>query len=158
MKVLIVYYSWTGNNKKLANEIKTKLKADVEEIIDTAKRQGDWGYFLNGMHTMLKHLTNIEPVKKNPTAYDLVAICTPLWVSSFPPATRTYLLKNKSKFNKVALVSISGRGELNKNVEKQFEEIIGKKAKTFLLLTETEFKSSSYKNKLGVFIKEVLQK
>jgi flavodoxin len=39
MKTLVVYYSYSGINKKLAEKIALNLKADFEEIVDLADRK-----------------------------------------------------------------------------------------------------------------------
>ena len=39
MRALIVFYSRTGNTKKVAKEITNLIKADSEEIFDTKKEK-----------------------------------------------------------------------------------------------------------------------
>ena len=38
-KILVVYYSKTGNTKKIGEELAKKLNADVEEVIDLKNRR-----------------------------------------------------------------------------------------------------------------------
>ena len=43
MKVLILFYSRTGNNRTLANYLADKIEADIEEIIPVRKlKRGDF--------------------------------------------------------------------------------------------------------------------
>lgn len=48
MKALIAYYSRTGNNEKLVNELRAKLECDIEKIVDTVNRKGVWGWIKGG--------------------------------------------------------------------------------------------------------------
>jgi flavodoxin len=155
MKTLIAYFSWTGNNQKLAKILQSKLKADMEKIEETEEHTGKSAYMIHGFRALFKLMTKIKKPTKNPSDYNLTVIVTPFWVSSFPPAIRTYLENHKDKFNSVALVSVSGRGELNKNVDHEFENLIGKKVKADLLITEEEFKEIGFEKKLIDFVKKV---
>ena len=88
MKKLVVYFSQTGNTKKVAGKIAKNLRADLDEIIDRDKR-GEEAMFK-------KELLEIN-FKKNPSKYDLVIIGSPVWAFGVPPATKSYMMKNKFK-------------------------------------------------------------
>jgi len=97
MKTLVVFYSRTGNTKKLAEFIAKELKADVDEICDEKdRRRKIVGWCIAGKDAMKKNLTKIK-YKKNPREYDLVVLGTPIWVGTMTPAIRTYLKENKLK-------------------------------------------------------------
>jgi len=96
MKTLIVFYSKTGNTKKVGIEISKILNADVDEIIDNKKRSGILGFILGGRDALRKKPTTIQN-QKDPSNYDLVVIGTPNWASTMVPAVRTYLTKYKLK-------------------------------------------------------------
>jgi len=117
MKILIVYYSRSGSNKKLARKIKERLDCEIEEIIDTVNRQGFLGFLIGGFHASrkkkTKKKTKIQLVQKNPGNYDLTIIITPIWAGMVPPAIRTYISENKENLKKIAFISISGKGEPN---------------------------------------------
>lgn len=121
-KVLVVYYSRSGTTKMVANEISTALKCDIEEIIDKKKRRGIFALVLAGRDAVFKKTTEIAATKFDPKDYDIVIIGTPTWASSIPPAIRTYVQKNMSKLNNIALFcTFNGSGELG--VEKALKEI-----------------------------------
>lgn len=157
-RILIIYYSRTGKNKKIAQELARKLSCNLEEIIDTAKRDGLWGYFLSGMQATLKMKARIKPVKNDPGKYDTVVIIAPLWISVLPPAVRTYLSENREKIKNAVLVSVCGSGStVNIMAIPDFESLIGKKALASLILSEKEYEGN-YENKLNNFLKEILLK
>lgn len=155
-KILISYYSRTGENEKLAKELANKLICDVEKIIDTANRDGIWGYFLSGMQATLKMKAKIKPVKNDPGKYDTVIIIAPLWISVLPPAVRTYLSENRKKIKNAALISVCGSGStVNIMAIPDFESLIGKKALASLIIKESDFVNGNYKKELEDFIKNL---
>ncbi len=99
MKILVVYYSRTGNTAKIAKEIAGQLKCDIEEVHDTKNRKGILAWFIAGRDGMSKRTTIIEKTKYDPSAYDLVIVGTPIWVNT-TPAIRTYLMQNSNKIKK----------------------------------------------------------
>ena len=70
-KILVAYYSRTGQTRKLALDIAEKLKAEIDEIKDKRKRKGFLGYILAGRDAFRKNLTEIE-YNKNPEDYRLL--------------------------------------------------------------------------------------
>lgn len=48
MKTSVIFYSRTGNTRKIAEELSNSLKCDTEEIVDTQKRSGVFGYIRSG--------------------------------------------------------------------------------------------------------------
>jgi flavodoxin len=157
MKVLTAYYSRTGNNEKLVNELQAKLGCDVEKIIDTVNRKGAWGFLKSGYQAYRKKTSRIEPIKKDPSSYDLVIVACPLWASLMPPPIRTYIFENKNKFNKVALMSVSGGGKGNDKTIPDFETALGKKTSAILLLAQAELKKGNYEEKLQEFSESILK-
>ena len=108
MKILVVYYSRSGNTKKIAEEISNKMKCDIEEIIDNKNRKGIIGWLRSGRDANSKKLTMIKEIRNDPSKYDLVAIGTPIWAGLMAPAVRTYIHENKGKFKNVAFFCTCG--------------------------------------------------
>ena len=83
MKTLVVYYSRSGNTKKIAEEISSKLKCEIEEIVDSKNRKGMLGWIISAIDAHSK-LTTIGEIIKDPTKYDLIVIGTQsgrrLWI------------------------------------------------------------------------------
>lgn len=72
-----------------------------------------------------------------------------------PPPIRTYIFENKSKFNRVALMSVSGSGEGNSKTIPDFETAVGKEASAILMLKEAELKRGGYEKKLQEFSESI---
>jgi flavodoxin len=101
-KVLIIYYSRTGNTRFVAEKIAGKLKADIEEVIDRKNRRGTIGWIRAGMDATRRKETEIEETKHSPLEYDLVVLGSPVWNKKIPPAMRTYINKNDLSKKKIA--------------------------------------------------------
>ena len=96
MKPLIIFYSRTGNTKKVAEEIASLLKADIEEIIPLENYLGIWGYIKACIEAIFKKTPLIKKSGKNLTSYNLIIIGSPLWAGTMASPVRTYLLRNKN--------------------------------------------------------------
>jgi len=103
MKILVIYYTRTGNTKFAAETIAAEIGADIEEVIDLKNRQGRLNYLPAGRDAMQGKETEIALTKRTPTDYDLIVIGQPVWAGSPTPAIRTYLNKNDLSGKKVAL-------------------------------------------------------
>ena len=78
MRILVAYYSRTGNTKFVAEKIAEKLNAAIRE-----------------------KLTEIEQTKTI-DGYDLVIVGSPVWAGKITPASRTFLVKNDLSGKQVA--------------------------------------------------------
>lgn len=155
MKTLVVFYSRTGNNKKIADLIKEKIGGDIEEIIDLKNRKGLIGWIRSGMDASLKRETKIKDIVNDPENYDMIIVGTPVWAGSITPALRTYLNRNKDKIKDYALFSVSGFGEKNRKISDVIKSILKKKPKAVLFISDKELKKKLYSNKLNDFIKNI---
>jgi len=152
--ILVVYYSRTGNTKRVAEDIANLLGADIERIIDKKNRNGFWGFLIAGKDALSKKITQIEKTEKNPANYDIVIIGTPIWAGSITPAVRTYLLQNKNSLKRIAVFTTAFRDGPEKIVN-QIEEIAEKKVINFTGFIEKELKPESkdiYNKKILDFV------
>ena len=151
-KILVVYFSKTGNTERVARDISSSMNADIEKIIDKKERTGCIGWFASGSDGMNEELTDIEPVKKNPRDYDIVIIGSPVWGWNMTPAVRTYVEQNRENFKDVAFFITAG-GTKAEEITPFFEKLSGKKALISLGLIEDELKTPDvYNRKLNEFI------
>jgi flavodoxin len=156
MKILIAYYSRTGNNERIAYELQKKLNCDIEKIVDTVNRKGFLGFLKSGRAARNKEMSKIVPIEKDPSAYDAVIVACPFWAGNIPPPIRTYISENKDKFNRFALVSVCAAGEGNEKAIPDYEAILGKKVMAHLLLKQNELKHGDYEKELQEFSEAVL--
>ncbi len=153
MKTLVVYYSRSGNTKKIAEEISNKVKCDIEEIIDNKNRKGIIGWLISGRDAHSRKLTTISEINKDPSKYDVIAIGTPIWAGLMAPAVRTYINENKGKFKNVAFFCTCGSsGDVKAFGD--MEDYIGITPLSKLVIIAKDFQTS-HEDKLKVFIKGI---
>jgi len=101
MKILVAYFSRTGNTKFVAEKIAEQMKAELSEITDRKKRKGILTYLMGGFASFRKRLTEIE-VTKPIEDYDLIIVGSPVWAGKITPAIRTFLVRNDFSNKQVA--------------------------------------------------------
>ncbi|MBC8495689.1 hypothetical protein H8D36_06050 [archaeon] len=154
MKTLVVYYSRTQNTKKIAEEIASKLKCSIEELIDLKSRKGIFGYIKGGHEALVKGHTELWDLRHDPSKYDLVIIGTPVWGGMVTPAVRTFIRDNKKKLGKVAFFcTMAGKSD-----QKTFAgmEKLSKKPIATLAVRSREVKKDLYEEKLEEYIGKIL--
>ena len=154
MNILVVFYSRTGMTRKVGETIARHLKADKEEIYDTNNRKGFFGYLSAGMDAFLKRETEIFNYSKDPANYDLVIIGTPIWSLGISPAIRTYVMRNKSKFKKVAFFC-SHSGSPGKQAFDDLEHLCGKEPIAVLEIGEHELMTGGSYEAIAEFAEEI---
>lgn len=154
MKKLIVFYSRTGVTRRIAELLTQKLQCDMEEIIDTKDRKGAMGYLMAGRDATLKNLTILQPIKQDPSHYDLVIIGTPIWAWTMVPAIRTYLTEQKGKFRQVAFFCTQGGSGAEKTF-KELEDICGIKPVAVLQLKTKEVLKGNIEKDIEDFIRKI---
>lgn len=157
MKGIVVYYSKTGNNKKLGEIIKEKLNFTSEEIIDKKRREGVFGFIISGYDALFKRLTQIEKLKQDIENFEHIIIGTPIWAGNITPAIRTFLVENKDKIKNYSVYSVSGFGEKNIKILDEFEKIIGFKPKVFMFVKDDDLRNNQFEDKINKFIENVLK-
>jgi len=115
MRTLVVYYSRTGNTRKVA----ATLQADVEELQDGKSRKGPIAFVLAGREAMKRTPVARQPLTHDPAAYDVVVVGSPVWASTVCSPVRTFLAQNRASLKKVAWFCTSG-GEDPAGAEKAF--------------------------------------
>jgi len=154
MKVLVVYYSRSGNTKKVAQAISNAFKCDIEEINDTANRKGIIGWLFAGRDGMKKNLTKIKDVLKDLGSYDTVIIGGPIWSWSLSAPVRTFLMQYKDQLKNVAFFCTEG-GAGAENAFRSMEEITEKRPVAKLVVKELEVKTGRYPAKVSGFVDEI---
>jgi flavodoxin len=152
MKTIVVFYSRTGNTRKVAQALARELAAEVEKISEPGSRQGFLGFLFAGRDAAFKRLTPIEPLAFDPAAYDLVVLGTPIWSWTMASPVRTFLTQNAAKLKAVAFFCTAGNTGGDRAF-RQMEELAGKKPAATLALLEKELKGD-----FGAKVKEFAKK
>ncbi|PAB60554.1 flavodoxin family protein [Anaeromicrobium sediminis] len=125
MKKLVVFYSFEGNTKYIAEGIAKEVGADLLELkpLEEPKKSGFMKYFWGGKQVMTKKIPELESIDKNPNDYDLIYMGTPVWAWSYAPAFRAFLSKVNIKNKNIALFCCHGGGK--GKVFERFKEDLG---------------------------------
>ena len=92
-KVLVAYFSWSGNTKAAADYIAQKLNADQFEIVREADYPTDYDECANEAKAEKDANTHpaIKGEVKNMEQYDVVLVCAPVWWYTAPMPVFTFL-------------------------------------------------------------------
>ena len=93
MKALVVYYSYSGNTKLIAETIASALDADIEPLKpEKPLNASGAGYVMWGLRQLVSQSKPpLLPLEHDPSAYDLIIIGTPVWSYTYAPPVRTFL-------------------------------------------------------------------
>lgn len=96
MNKLIVYFSYTGNTKMIANKIREKLNCDILEIKTVIPYSEDYDTVVNDEQNSeaSNHLPEIQEIGIDLSKYDEIILGTPVWWYRPVPAIRTFLNQN----------------------------------------------------------------
>lgn len=156
MKIVIVYYSRSGQTRKIAELIGSKLNAEIEEIHDHKSRKGIFGFITSGNEAYLRKMPAIDPPKKDPAQYDMVIIGTPIWAGNPSTPVRAFLKENQEKLKQVAFFCTS----MGSNPKPAFEEmrkIIGQEPIEQMNVTTRDFRNQFYPEMVDEFVQRIKQ-
>lgn len=118
-KVLVLYYSQTSNTKVVAQEIASRLNADIEEItlvepyetafqatIDRCKADREKGI-----------TPEIKPLKSNIADYEIIFLGYPIWFGTYAPPIASLLEKVDLSDKQVVPFCTFGSGGLESSVK-----------------------------------------
>jgi len=91
MKTLIVYYSYTGKTALVAQELASKLGADLREIRDKERPSTLAAYFVGSYKALRNIGTEIQPMEVSCAGYDRVFVGSPVWAGRPAPPVNTFL-------------------------------------------------------------------
>ncbi|WP_304507397.1 flavodoxin [Anaerotignum sp.] len=93
MKTLILYYSYTGNTRKIAKMIAEKIDSDLVEIKTVMPYEGSYDDVVNQAQREVNSGFHPEifPLDVNMKDYDTVILGSPVWWYTYAPAVATTL-------------------------------------------------------------------
>ena len=114
-KVLVVYYSQTGNTEKVAQVIAQSLNADVEVILPVVPYDGDFGQTIERGKKELEegNFPEIGPLSLNPQDYDVIFLGYPVWFGTYAPPVGKLLEEYDFAGKKVVPFCTFGSGGLD---------------------------------------------
>lgn len=123
-KVLVLYYSQTSNTKTVAQEIATKLGADIEEIVPVKPYDGDFQATIARCNEEREQgiTPEIKPIAANIADYDTIFIGYPVWFGTFAPPMGAFLSQTDLSGKKIVPFCTFGSGGLDSSVKNLAEK------------------------------------
>lgn len=120
-KSIILFYSFEGSTKKIAEYLSEELKLPCEQVkpINELKSKGFSKYPLGGGQVIMKKKPELEPILADLNEYDTIFIGSPIWAGSFTPAIRTLLETGILKDKNIAFfyTSLGGPGKAESKIK-----------------------------------------
>ena len=117
-KVLVLYYSQTSNTKAVAQEIASRLDADLEEIVPVQLYDGDFQATIERGKKELDEgaYPEIQPLKADVANYDVVFLGYPIWFGTYAPPVFTFLNQVDLSGKKIVPFCTFGSGGLESSI------------------------------------------
>lgn len=112
MNYKVVYFTRTGTNKRIAENISNKLSCDVIQITDNMNWKGVLGFIKGGYYASKNKSVDIK-VNGSLEGADELIVVTPLWAGGVAPAIKTFL--KTTPVEKVHLVVTSNGSNIKKS-------------------------------------------
>lgn len=93
MKAIVIYYSYGGNTRRVAEEIGKTVGADLAEIKTVKPYTGSYDDVVDQGQREVNSgfLPEIKPLDMDLSQYDTVILGTPVWWYTFAPAMGSFL-------------------------------------------------------------------
>jgi len=129
MSQLIIYYSYSGKTRKIAEDLAKKESADIYEIKDI-RPVGKLKAYTAGIFAAAKGKTwQIKPPDIDIASNDKITMLAPVWANNPPPAFYT-MLEYLPSGKPVSIMMISASGK--SNCKARLEAIIESKGSTLV--------------------------
>jgi flavodoxin len=110
MKIAVISYSLTGNNKALANVVAKELFSEHVEILEEKPRKMSD----NILDMILNRTPVVKPLPSELEKYEQILLIAPVWMGKAASPLRSFLKYLKKHPKPYAFASISG-GAMNTN-------------------------------------------
>lgn len=93
MNAIVIYYSYSGNTRRVAEKIGNAIGADLAEIKTVKPYTGNYDEVVDQGRREVNgsFLPEIKPLDIDPSRYDTVILGTPVWWYTFAPAMNSFL-------------------------------------------------------------------
>ncbi len=154
MKTLIVYYTRTGNTNKIVDELQAGLATDVEAITEKESRKGPLGWIRSGRQGASKADVDIQPLKADPSSYELVVLASPVWAGNVSAPMRAFIKRHTGTLPKTA-VFLTHDGPDASQAFEDVEELLGRKPMARGEASRKAIQDGGYQEAVQGFLKEI---
>lgn len=124
MKTTVISYSFTGNNKALADSIALKLSAEHINVTETGTRT----FGRIALDMLFNRTPKVSPTMNSVVENDLILFVSPVWMGHVAAPLRACFKDLKSNLKQYVFISISGGADgPNPNLSGELKKRLGKK-------------------------------
>ena len=118
MKTLILFYSYSGKTRVIAQKLAESESADLAELKDV-KRPGKLKAYIAGIAAAIRGKPwPIQPLDADMSEYDRLILLSPVWADNpAPPMNAALDLLPPGKTIEVKMVSKSGKSDCSARIE-----------------------------------------
>jgi len=118
MKTLILFYSYSGKTKAIAQELIEKKSADMVEIKDVKRPVKLKAYTAGILAAIRGKAWPIQPLDVDWSAYESLVLLAPVWADNPAPPMNTVLeMLPPEKNISIKMVSMSGKSDCRARLE-----------------------------------------
>ena len=121
--ILVVYYSFTGNSKKVAEYVKGKLNAGILELEPKVAFSSDYDEVVREwQNNEIKNDVEIKKIDKDLSKYNKIVLITSVWWYGITPVMKRFL-KDYDLSGKDIIVASSNAGWVGHSL-KDYETLL----------------------------------
>lgn len=122
MSTLIVYFSFLGNNKLMAENMAKNINADLKAITEPKKRTA----FTILLDMIFNRTPKINPLTIDWDFYDHVILMSPIWNMRLAHPMKSFIQKERKHFPNYSFASVCGGREGQENsLCRQLTRLVG---------------------------------
>ena len=121
MKILVAYYSKSGNSRFLAKRFARDLRCEIEEIKPRMNAM-----FFQILFSIFKVGAGIKKLKHDVPSFDQIVLVGPIWMGNFIYPLRRFYGKYDKGIKQVFLVASCGGKDADKDSKFGYESTFGK--------------------------------
>lgn len=151
--VLVAYYSETGHTAAAATRVARMLGGDVERIVPASSRARSM--LAKALAALLGREEGVAS-PRDPGAYRLVIVATPVWAGRLPPPVRGYLARVRGRIGSTGFIATSG-GTASARTLRAMRDAVGHSPLAEVTISDADRRSGADSAKLAAFA-DVLRK
>lgn len=145
MKPLIIYYSFSGNNEFLAQELQKRLDCDIQKIVELKKRTG----FTILLDVMLKRTPKIKRSDVDLKQYNHFILIAPIWDGRIATPLRAFIELEKDNFQDYSFITVcTGPEGQDQKIMDELFQLVQRKPRTVMQLKINDLLRPERKNKI----------
>lgn len=145
MKTLIIYYSHTGNNEALANELRRRLDCELLKVVERRRRTN----LTILLDLIFRRTPPIKPPDRDLTGYDRLILIAPIWAGRIATPLVAFIAREKERFEHYAFITLctGPDGQLEK-ITDELRRLSGKEPKAVMELKINDLLLPEQRNKI----------